>query len=55
MDDLVRELEMQHNEQHFLHVSARVHSPAVPTSESVKVTKLIQAFRDYLPHVQHEA
>ena len=34
-------------------VSAMVHSPVVPTSGSVKVTKLIQAFRDYLPHVQH--
>ena len=26
---------------------------AVPTSGSVKVTKLTQAFCDYLPHVQH--
>ena len=34
-------------------ISATVHSPAVPTSGSVKVMKLIQAFRDYLPHVQH--
>ena len=36
-------------------VSATVHSPAVPTLGSVKVTKLTQAFCDYLPHVQHEA
>ena len=34
-------------------VSATVHSPTVPTLGSVKVTKLTQAFRDYLPHVQH--
>ena len=34
-------------------VSATVHSPAVPTSGSVKITKLIQAFHDYLPQVQH--
>ena len=34
-------------------VSATVHSPAVPTLVSVKITKLTQAFRDYLPHVQH--
>ena len=34
-------------------MSAIVHSPAVPTSGSVKITKLIQAFCDYLPHVQH--
>ena len=39
----------------FSCVSATVHSPAVPTSGSVKVTKLTQAFRDYLPHVQHKA
>ena len=36
-------------------VSATVHSPAVPISGSMKVTKFIQAFRDYLLHVQHEA
>ena len=36
-------------------MSATVYSPTVPTSGLVKVTKLTQAFRDYLPHVQHEA
>ena len=35
------------------YVSATIHSPAVPTLGSVKITKLIQAFRDYLPHVHH--